>query len=297
MGPTSVIFFWLDCISNHINFVFMKQRFLFSLIALISLVALSSHDLFLKFKSFYLEPDSETLVYLYNGTFGESHSVLARKRMIDVSLINPGEGIIHPDTSLWFEESKQTILNLKTGKTGTAVFGISTLPRINEYTPAIFEENMTHEGLLDVLAERKKSGVDAYPVKKKYSKHVKAIFQIGDKLSEDYKTVLGYPIEFIPMTNPYSITVGDELSMKLLINGKPMAGIMVYASFNDRHGYAKDGTPLDTFKVRTNSDGVVKIKISDAGHWYFRTVYLIENPEEDADYLSNSASLTFEVRK
>ena len=275
----------------------MKQKILFSLIALISLVALSSHNLFIKFKSFYLKPGTETLVYLYNGTFGESHSVLARNRMIDVSLLNPGEQIMHPDTSAWHEDNSQTILNIKTGKAGTAIFGISTLPRINEYTPEIFVENMKHEGLLDVLAARKKSGEDTNPVKKKYSKHVKAIFQIGDKRSGDYKTVLGYPIELVPINNPYSLKVGDELSMKLLINGKPKEGIMVYASYNDQHGYTKYGTPIDAFKVRTNSQGVVKIKITEAGHWYFRTVYMVKNPEKDADYLSNSATLTFEIRK
>ncbi len=275
----------------------MKQRFLFSLIVLLSLVVLSSHNLYIKLKSFYLKPDTKTLIYVYNGTFGESQAVLARNRMIDVSLLNPGEEIFHPDTSLWFEENNQTILNIKTGKEGTAVFGISTLPRINEYTAEVFVDNMKHEGLLEVLAARKKSGEDSKPVKKKYSKHVKAIFQIGNKLSDEYKTVLGYPIELIPLTNPYSLKVGDELSMKLLINGIPKAGIMVYASFNDRYGNAKDGTPLDVFKVRTNSNGVVKIIITEAGHWYFRTVYMIKNSEKDADYISNSAAITFEIRK
>ena len=272
----------------------MKQRFL---ICLIALVVLSSHNLFIKLESFYLKTDTETLLYVYNGTFNESHAVLARKRMIDVSLIIPGEGIIHPDTSLWFEDNNQTIISIKTGKEGTAVFGISVLPRINEYTAEVFVDNMKHEGLLEVLAARKQSGEDSNPVKKKYSNHVKAIFQIGNKLSDGYKTVLGYPIELIPMTNPYSLNVGDQLAMKLLINGKPKSGVMVYASFNDRHGHAEDGSPLDAFKVRTNSNGVVRIKISEAGHWYFRTVYLIKNPEKDADYLSNSAAITFEIRK
>tara|TARA_R110001592_G_C13101294_1_gene744215 strand:- start:646 stop:1470 length:825 start_codon:yes stop_codon:yes gene_type:complete len=274
----------------------MKQKILFSLIALISLVVLSSHSLFIKLKSFYLKPDTEALIYLYNGTFDESHSTLARNRMIDVSLVNPGDKIIHPDASAWYEKDKQTILSIKTGKEGTGIFGVSTLPRINEYTPEVFVENMKHEGLLEVLAARKKAGEDSKNVTKKYSNHVKAIYQVGDKLSEDYKTVLGYPIELVPMTNPYFLNVGDQLSMKLLINGKPMPNIMVYASYNDKHGYAKDGSPLDAFKVRTNSNGVVNIKITDAGHWYFRTVYLIKNSKNDSDYVSNTASLTFEIR-
>ncbi len=284
------------CLLKNDKYLHRKQNILLSLFAIISLIVLSSHDLFIKLDSFYLKPQTEALIYLYNGTFGKSEAVLARNRMVDVSLINPGEKIVHPDKSLWFEENNQTVLKIKTGKEGTGLLGVSTLPRINEFSAESFASNMKHEGLTKVLEERKKLGEDAKPAKKKYSKHVKAIFQVGNKLSDDYKTVLGYPTEFIPMTNPYSLKVGDELSMKLLINGKPMAGEMVYASYNDQFGHAKDGTPLDTFQMATDSEGLVKIKISNSGHWYFRTVNLVKSSENDADYISISAAITFEIK-
>ena len=275
----------------------MKKNILLSLITFISLVVLSSHDLYIKFKSFYLEPETETLIYVYNGTFGKSVAILARNRMVDVSLINPGEKRVHPDKNLWFEENNQTVLKITTGKAGTGVLGISTLPRVNEFTAENFASNMKHEGLLDVLAARKKSGEDLQPVRKKYSKHVKAIFQVGNKQTEDYKTVLGYPIEFIPMSNPYALKVGDDFAMKLLINGKPVAGEMVYASYNEQYGHNKDGSPRDAYKLLTNSEGIVTVKVRTTGHWYFRTVNLVKSTEKDADYISISAALTFEVRE
>jgi Domain of unknown function (DUF4198) len=284
------------CTTLHKN-LFMKQKIQLSLISLIGLLILSSHDLFIKLDSFFLQPKTETLIHVYNGTFGKSEAVLARNRMIDVSLINPGEKAIHPDKKLWYEENNQTILKIKTGKEGTGVLGISTLPRVGDFTPESFISNMKHEGLLEVLNKRKKSGEDGNPVKKKYSKHVKAIYQVGSKLSDEYKTVLGYPTEFVPLTNPYALKVGDEFSMKLLINGKPLAGEMVYASYNDKFGHAEDGSALDAFQVQTDSEGLVKVKITNAGHWYFRTVNLVKSSEDDADYVSISASLTFEVKK
>lgn len=273
----------------------MKNNFKIFIVALISLITLSSHNLFIKLESYYLEPESETLFHLYNGTFGTSEAVLDRKRMLDVSLINPGEKSIHPDKGLWYEANNQTILKVKTGKEGTGVIGISTLPRTNNFTPERFIDNMKHEGLLEVLEARKKSGEDKKPVDKKYSNHVKAIFQIGNHLSEDYKTVLGYPIEFIPKTNPYALEVGDEFTVKLLIDGKPVAGVKVYASYNDKFGNAKDGTPLDIYQLTTNKMGEVTAKITNAGHWYFRTVHLVKSTEKDADYISISANLTFEL--
>ncbi len=275
----------------------MKQKNIWYVIVIISLTVLSSHNLFIKLKSYYLEPNATTLIYLYNGTFGKSEAILDRNRMLDVSLINPGKKITHPNKNSWVEENNQTILKIKTGSEGTGVLGVSTLPRTNNFTPERFIDNMKHEGLLEVLAARKKSGEKLKPVKKKYSNHVKAIFQVGEKLTDDYKTVLGYPIEFIPLSNPYALKVGDELSMKLLIDGKPVTGETVYASYNDKFGNAKDGTPLDIYKVLTNEKGEVKIKILKAGHWYFRTVYLIKSIEKDADYVSISANITFEVKE
>jgi len=275
----------------------MKRKIVLPLIAIISLTILSGHDLFIKLDSFFLKPGTETLIHVYNGTFGESEATLARNRMVDVSLVNPAEEIVHPDNSLWFEENNQTVLRIKTGKAGTGVLGVSTTTRVGEFTPESFISNMKHEGLLDVLEERKKSGEDSNPVRKKYSKHVKAIFQVGEKRSEEYKSVFGYPIEFVPITNPYALKIGDELGMKLLIDGKPVAGEMVYASYNDEFGHASDGSAIDVYQTKTDKNGIVKIKISEAGHWYFRTVNLVKSTEPDADYISISASLTFEVKE
>lgn len=274
----------------------MKQRILFSLIAIIGLFTLSSHDLYIKLNTFFLSPQTEALFTVYNGTFGKSEAVLARNRMVDVSLINPGEKVLHPNENLWFEENNQTILKVKVGNEGTGVLGISTLPRVGDFTPESFISNMKHEGLLEVLAERKKAGEDGNPVKKKYSKHVKAVFQVGNKQSDEYKAVLGHPTEFVPMTNPYALKVGDEFSVKLLINGKPVAGEIVYASYNDKFGHGEDGSALDAYQLPTDAEGIIKIKITNTGHWYFRTVNLAKSTAKDADYVSLSASITFEVK-
>lgn len=274
----------------------MKQKLILSLVALVSLIVLSSHDLYIKLKSFHLNPGTETAIYLYNGTFEKSEAIVARNRMSDVSLINPGEKAIHPDTALWFEENNQTVLKIKTGKEGTGLLGVSTLPKVGDFTAKSFADNMKHEGLLHILEARKKSGEDTKPAKKKYAKHVKTIFQVGNKQSEDFKTVLGYPIELVPMNNPYSLKSGDALSMQLLIEGKPAAGEMVYAGYAGHQGKSKNGLPHDAFQVKTNTKGIITIKLSKAGHWYFRTVHLTKSNDRDADYISNTASITFEIK-
>ena len=119
---------------------------------------------------------------------------------------------------------------------------------------------------------------------------------MGSKQSEDFKTVLGYPIELVPMNNPYSLKSGDALSMQLLIEGKPAAGEMVYAGYAGHQGKSKNGLPHDAFQVKTNTKGIITIKLSKAGHWYFRTVHVTKSNDQDADYISNTASITFEIK-
>jgi uncharacterized GH25 family protein len=274
----------------------MKQKLTLSLVAVMSLLVLSSHDMFLKLKSFYLQPGTETSVYLYNGTFDKSENAIDRKRMKDVSLINPGEKVVHPTVDQWSEQDKQTILKITTGKEGTAVVGLSTNPNMIDLSAKDFAEYLKHDGIVDVLEARKKSGEDTKPAKEKYSKHVKALFQIGSKQTDDYKTVLGYPVEFVPQTNPYSLKLGDEFAVQLLKNGKPLADELVYASHAGYHGHAEDGTHIEAIKTRTNINGVVKIKLDKTGHWYLRTINMVKSTEQGVDYESNWATITFEVK-
>ncbi|MDX2046391.1 MAG: DUF4198 domain-containing protein [Chitinophagaceae bacterium] len=274
----------------------MKQKLCLLLVSFISLIVLSSHDMFLKFKTHFLQPGTETSVYLYNGTFDKSENVIDRDRMRDVSLINPGEKIVHPANNHWSEESNQTVLKFKTGKEGTGVVGLSTKSKVLELSAADFEEYLKHDGILDVYEARKQSGENTKPAKEKYSKHVKAIFQTGDKKSDDYKTSLGYPIEFIPQANPYSSKTGDELSFQLLKNGKPLANELVYASYAGHHGHAEDGSHVEAVKTRSDKNGMIKIKLSHAGHWYLRTIHMVKSSEQGVDYESNWATITFEIK-
>jgi uncharacterized GH25 family protein len=274
----------------------MKQKITTALFALICLVVLSSHDMFLKLKTFFLQPGTVTQVYLYNGTFDKSENAIARDRMADVSLVNPGEKVVHPANDQWTEENNQTVLTIKTGKEGTGVVGLSTKSKMIDLSAKDFAEYLKHDGILDVLEARQKSGDDSKPAKEKYSKHVKALFQVGSKTTNDYKTMLGYPIEFVPQVNPYSLKVGETLTVQLLKGGKPLANELVYASHAGHHGHAEDGTHIELVKTRTDAQGMAKVTLSKAGHWYLRTINMVKSTEAGVDYESNWATITFEVK-
>ena len=66
------------------------KRLLFLLLVFLTL---SSHDMFLKFDSFLLEPNKAASLHLYNGTFDRSDNYITRDRMLDVSMVGNGQRV------------------------------------------------------------------------------------------------------------------------------------------------------------------------------------------------------------
>ena len=81
---------------------------------------------------------------------------------------------------------------LRTSATGTYVLGLSVRPRDVDYTAEQFNEYLKHEGYDDVLAERTRLGTLGQSGRRRYSTHVKAIFQVGKRSSDSYSKPLGY---------------------------------------------------------------------------------------------------------
>ena len=227
--------------------------------ALAALVLFSSHVMYLKLDDYFLEPNTSATIQLFNGTFDKSDNVIDRNRMLDASLVGVGQRI-KVDDSQWTEKDSITILNFQTGDPGTWVAGVSTAPRSIEMTSKDFNEYLVHEGILDMLEWRQNNKALDSAAVEKYSKHVKAIFQVGDERTGDWQTPLGYPIEFVPFENPYDINTGDSINIRLLFKGEPLANQLVYADFRankgahshddtEKHGHSHDETsPEHTHK-------------------------------------------------
>ncbi len=200
------------------------------LIGILCMVLLCSHDMYLKMDSYFIAPNRDAIIHLYNGTFEKSENVIDRNRMLDASLIGNGERIKIEDNQ-WSEKDSITILRFKSGEEGTWIAGVSTKPRNIEMEAEDFNNYLEHDGVKDMLQQRKDNNTLATNAIEKYSKHVKTIFQVGDERTSDWQTELGYPIEFIPLSNPYEAHTGDTLQVKLILDGKPLANQLVYADF------------------------------------------------------------------
>ena len=261
----------------------------------------SSHDLFIKLDSYFLTADTDVELALFNGTFNKSDNVITRDRMLDVSIIGNASRI-QVDSSQWSDlDSTTSVLHFKTGSSATYLAGVSTKARNIAMEASDFNDYLEHDGVLDVLEQRKESGTLDQNALEKYSKHVKAVFQAGDKLTDDWKTILDYPIEFVPKVNPYALAVGDEMEVQLLRNGEPLSNQLVYAGFeNEEHTHSSDHDhgdhSHDEQQGRTDENGNASFTLDHSGLWYIRTIHLVETNEDSLTHESNWATLSFEIK-
>lgn len=197
---------------------------------LFAILFFCSHDLYIKMDTYFLQPNQEAILSLYNGTFERSENSIARDRMLDASIITHGERTaISPDQ---WEDQDSTItqLTFNTGREGTYVTGVSTKARNIELIAEKFNDYLKHDGVLDMLQERSNNGLLNEDAVESYEKHVKAIYQVGNLKTKDWSTALNYPIEFVPMENPYEKFSGETLEVQLLLHGQPLSNQPVYAN-------------------------------------------------------------------
>jgi hypothetical protein len=276
-------------------------------IAILAFILFSSHDMYLKLDGYFLEPHSAASIMLLNGTFAASENTIDRNRMLDVSLIGNGNRK-QVDSTQWREDGLMTVLDFTTGDAGTWVAGVSTRARNIEMAAADFNDYLEHDGVIDELNWRKENNMLEADAVERYAKHVKTIFQVGDQTSDDWKTPLDYPIEFMPLNNPYELGIGDKLEVMLRFRGEPLQDqIVIIGSEEEGHTHADghdhdhpDGEAADHHhhgdtQVRTDAEGKLTVELTHAGIWYLRTIFMTQVFEEGLTHESNWATLTFAV--
>ncbi len=270
----------------------MKKKIIsvFLVCMLLVLPALA-HDLFLKPDSFFAAVKSKVTISILNGSFQESEGAVSFVRLNDVSVIAPDGKISNPVEADFTKNETTSFLNLEPQTEGTFVVGLSTKAREIDLKAKDFNEYLKHDGIPDTLAERKRAKTLNKDVRERYSKHVKTIFQAGDKLSDSYKTALRYPVEIVPQTNPYSLKIGDTFEFLCLMDGKPLMNQFVMSGHETAEGKMVVGK-----NVRTDKKGIAKIKIDAVGAWYVRFIQMAKSKEAKLDYESKWATLTFAVK-
>jgi uncharacterized GH25 family protein len=250
----------------------------------------SAHTMFLRAENYDVEAGHTLTLKLLNGTFDSSLNPITRERMRDVSLARGGH-ISHPSLSDWYDADNTSFIDIETTSPGTYVAGVSLNQNSITLSAEDFAGYLEHDGILDTLAAFEASGSTA-EITELYAKHVRVIFQVGDELSEDYSRALGYPAEILLQDNPYGLADGQSLGFQVLYEGAPVANQLVYASYQ---GFQSDHDE-PAISVRTDAHGMASFVPEAKGVWYISLIHMQKIDHPVADYQSNWATVTFEIR-
>lgn len=250
-----------------------------------------AHDLFLKPDRFFVAPNSALRVLVLNGTFDGSENAVTADRLRDLRVAGPS-GVRHLAVGAWRARGDTTLLEVQLGPAGTYAIGASLVPSHIRLEAADFNEYLEHDGIPDVLEARRASGDLDRPARERYAKHVKALVQVGTERSDDYARVFGYPAELVPLKNPYALGASDELRVRALVGGEPVANQLVRAG-----GRTPAGALIAEREARTDADGVAAFTLEATGVWYVKFIHMEPADDEpELDYESKWATLTFALR-
>ena len=270
----------------------MKRNVLIGMVLSCALILPAlAHDLFLKPDSFFAKVGSKVSISILNGSFLASENAVSFERLKDASVVSPSNARTNLKESDFTKDATTAFINLQPEEEGNYVVGLSTMPREIDLKAKDFNEYLVHDGIPDTLAERKRKKELTKNVRELYSKHVKTIFQVGGKQTDSFKTELGYPVEIVPQNNPYSLKTGGTFQFQCLKDGKPLVNQFVMSGYENAKGKLIVGA-----NVRTDKNGMAKVKLTSSGKWYVRFIQMTRLKDPKLNYESNWATLTFGIK-
>ncbi len=193
----------------------------------------------------------------------------------DVKIFYDGAEISTTPNNAWL--THDGFIVLKAGN--AAILSGHRLPQLWSNTP---------EGILAGGKDKYKNATSTG----KYEKFAKVILPVDGNTS-GFDKVLGQKLEIVPLDNPLTAKVGDEIRVRVLLDGKPAkfeAIQATYAGFSDLPGawaYAAEPT----------NHGEAKVQITHSGFWSIRVaVTVTDEGSTEYDTANYRSVLSFFVR-
>jgi uncharacterized GH25 family protein len=127
---------------------------------------------------------------------------------------------------------------------------------------------------------------------KKFEKFAKSILPVDGKTGHFDRRV-GHALEIIPVDNPLTARVGDDIRIKVLFNGKTISPEHIFATYK---GFS-DTENTYAYTTEPYGEGVAKIHLSNSGLWMVRVEHVAEGDGSRYESHVMRATLTLPIEK
>ncbi len=153
--------------------------------------------------------------------------------------------------------------------------------KITEYLDDIDADSSTRRTWKQLAAQ-------GHTWRESYVKHSKTFVRVGEPTADaSWGTPSGLRLEIIPLRDPTTLHPGDTLRVRVLKDGRPIAGLSV--------GAIHESSPAVIFS-RTNSSGETVVTLPKAGRWLLNGTQLRRTQRAGLAWESDFTTLTLGVR-
>ena len=170
---------------------------------------------------------------------------------------------------------------------GVATLWVELKPRSIELTPDQVQGYLEEIGASEEIRSVWANSTDPKRWREVYSKHSKTFVRVGEaETDRSWAEAVGGGLEIVPETDPTTLRVGDELSVRLLRRGTAAPNIQI--------GIIREGEPESEVRL-TDPDGQAAFVLARPGRWLLRATDLRPSAKQEVDWESDFATLTIEV--
>lgn len=270
----------------------MKKRLAasaFFVLFVLSLKALS-HDYWIEPEAFFAPLNQPVNVRLYLGEDlkSESERPLQKERTVRFQMFSTEES---QDLLTAGLEGQTPVAKVTLKRPGNYLIAMERNVATIKLDAKQFKEYLLEEGLEAIIALREKSGESQAEGRERYSRYLKSLLQAGTKQDDTFKRDVGHQLEIIPQSNPYKLKTGDTLTVSVRFQGKPLAGVYVFA--NNRNAQA-----VSAQRATTSTDGTASFTLDQPGQWLIRLVHMRRCAEacKDIDWESFWTAYSFGMK-
>ena len=250
--------------------------------------AAAAHEFWIQPERFWLPVDASTPMILQVGTGTErQRSRLPVRRVLrfDATAPDGAASDLRPALTLGAETADGA---LGFSRPGAYVVTLrSDAAAQSHLSAARFNAYAEEEGLTPALETRAARGLQAIDASERYSRQTKALIQVGEGGDQGSVTrPVGLTLEIVPETSPYALPRPASLPVRVLYEGRPLAGALVKIT-----DLAHDAAPRE--QHRTDGEGRAGFAMPGDGTWMMDVVWTKPLADEGVDFETVFSSLSF----
>ena len=261
-----------------------------------SAVALSAHDFWIVPNAFAVAAGGSMEVRGQTSVrFPTSGSAVAPERVGEARVISASGDDRISDLSV---AGKSLLLKHRPAAAGQRVVAVALVTRTSRAAPAGLKRYIGLEGAPELAERYEREGLFAKPdsLTQKTTKYAKTVVEVGGGGPRAYAKTAGHALEFVPVSDPSALRVGDTIAVRLLFRGRSLgnahlhAGSAPEAALEDSSALPAEGKDLS---LTTDASGVVRVPIDQQGLWNLRTLYAAPIAEGSPEWEVAFATIVF----